>query len=155
MYRLYMHCKQFSIYEFQNRFSQVSLIISTKYFQKNRIIMHVLSGIMLFWREVQYLHMQPYSCQHREQHISKRNYEISVVKLQEIHISRLELQRWPYEFVIFYSKVYIWDLGLRFSFWDPVIQISFRQMHFLYIFSQQWKGGKAALFLKILCTFLV
>ncbi len=39
--------------------------------------------------------MQPFSCQLREQHISKRSYEISVV--QEIHIFRLELQRWSCE----------------------------------------------------------
>jgi hypothetical protein len=48
----------------------------------------------------------------QEHHISKRYYEISVV--QEIYISRLELQGWSLEFVIFFSKVYIWDLGLRF-----------------------------------------
>ncbi len=47
-----------------------------------------------------------------EQHISKWNYETTVV--QEIHISRLELQRWPPEFVIYFSNsiLYIWDLGL-------------------------------------------
>jgi hypothetical protein len=37
------------------------------------------------------LWMQPFSCQHREQHISKRNYEIAEV--EEIHISGLELLR--------------------------------------------------------------
>jgi hypothetical protein len=47
--------------------------------------------------------MQSFSCQHREQHISKRNYEITLV--QEIHISRLQLQRWPLEFVIPFLKV--------------------------------------------------
>jgi hypothetical protein len=52
------------------------------------------------------------SYQHREQHISKRNYEITVV--QEIHIFRLELQRWPLQFIISFSKVYVWDLGLKF-----------------------------------------
>jgi hypothetical protein len=35
------------------------------------------------------------------------DYEITL--LQEIHISRLELQRWPLEFVISFAKVYIWD----------------------------------------------
>jgi hypothetical protein len=40
----------------------------------------------------------------REHHISKRNYEISVV--QKIHISKLEIKRWSLEFVIFFSKVY-------------------------------------------------
>ncbi len=51
----------------------------------------------------------------------KWNYEIAVV--QENHISRLDLQRWPLEFLIYFSKVYIWDLGLDFanSFWDHVI----------------------------------
>jgi hypothetical protein len=57
-------------------------------------------------------YMQPVSCQHREQHISKCNYEISEV--WEIHISRLELQKWSLEFVISSSKGYICDLGLRF-----------------------------------------
>jgi hypothetical protein len=57
--------------------------------------------------------MKPFSCQHREQHISKWNYEITVV--QEIHISRLELQNWPLEFFITLSKEYFWDLGLRFG----------------------------------------
>ncbi len=81
--------------------------------------------------------MQPFSCQHRDQHISKRNYEISVV--QEIHISRLELQRGSLEFVISFSKVYIWDRGLATSFWDHVIKSLIRQMNFQYIFSQLWK----------------
>jgi hypothetical protein len=65
---------------------------------------------MIFCREGQY-QMQPFICQHREQNISKQNYEITEV--QEIHIFRLELQRWPLEFVISFFKVYIWDLGLR------------------------------------------
>jgi hypothetical protein len=50
--------------------------------------------------------------------------------VQDIHISRLELQRCPLEFVIFVFKVYICDLGLRLanSFWDPceVTEISKR-----------------------------
>jgi hypothetical protein len=45
------------------------------------------------------------SCQHRKQLISKRNDEITVI--QEIHISRLELQRWPLEIDISFSKVYL------------------------------------------------
>jgi hypothetical protein len=40
-----------------------------------------------------------------EQRTSKQNYEITVV--QENHISRLELQRWPLEFGISYSEVYV------------------------------------------------
>jgi hypothetical protein len=46
-------------------------------------------------------------------YISKQNYETSVV--QEIYISRLELERQSLEFFISFFKVYIWDLGLRFG----------------------------------------
>jgi hypothetical protein len=42
-----------------------------------------------------------------EQLISKLNYVV-----QEIHLSRLELQRWSLEFVISFSKVYILDIGV-------------------------------------------
>ncbi len=62
-----------------------------------------------------------------EQHIFKRYYEIKVV--QEIHISTLELQKWPFEFVISFSKVYFYDSGLANSFYHE-IQISIRQMNF-------------------------
>ncbi len=55
--------------------------------------------------------MQPFSCQQSEQHISKRNYEIS--KVQEI-----------------------FDLANFFR--DHVIQISTRQMNFQSIFSQSF-----------------
>jgi hypothetical protein len=58
-------------------YSQKYLAMQTKYFQCS-----VLSRIMIFWREVQYK-MQPFSSQHREQHISKRNYEISVVHARD------------------------------------------------------------------------
>jgi hypothetical protein len=37
-----------------------------------------------------------------------QNFEITVVK--EIHVSKLEIQRWSLEFVLFFSKLYIWDL---------------------------------------------
>ncbi len=111
------HCKQFFICVFPKRFCQASLPISTTYF-KNKILMFCRE---LWCSEEKYEYkMQPFSCYN-----SKRNYEITVV--QEIHISRLELQRWSLEFVLFFSKVYIWDLGLRFganSFWDHVMQIS-------------------------------
>ncbi len=30
--------------------------------------------------------------------------------MEEIYISRLELQRWSFEFDISYSKKYMWDL---------------------------------------------
>jgi hypothetical protein len=80
--------------------------------------------------------MQPFSCQQREYHISKRSYETLV---HEIHISRLELQRWPLGFFYFHSKVNIfeiWDSGLANSFLDHVIQISIKKRNFQYIFSQ-------------------
>ncbi len=48
-----------------------------------------------------------------EQHISKQDYEISLV--QEILISKLEPQRWSHEYVISFSKLYIWDLAFRFG----------------------------------------
>jgi hypothetical protein len=57
--------------------------------------------------------MQPLCCQHTEQHICKYNYEIYVV--HEIHISRLELQKWSLEFVISFSTIHIWVMGLRFG----------------------------------------
>ncbi len=51
------------------------------------------------------------TCQHREQHISERNDEIAV--LHEITIFRLEPQRWPLEFVNFFSQVHTFGvLGL-------------------------------------------
>ncbi len=50
---------------------------------------------------------------YKEHRISKQSYEISIV--QEVHISRLELLIWSPEFVIFFSKVYIGDLRLRFG----------------------------------------
>jgi hypothetical protein len=65
-----------------------------------------------------------------------------IMKLQQyrkkIHISRLELPRWHLDFVISFSKEFIWDLGLRSgldnSFRDHVIQISFRKMNFFCIY---------------------
>ncbi len=77
------------------------------------------------WYPVAQYKMQPFS---REQPISKGNYEFAVVK--EIHISRLELQRWSLEFVISLSKVYIWDCGSADFFWDHVIETSIRQVNF-------------------------
>jgi hypothetical protein len=94
----------------QKRFSQASLLIFTKYLQ-NRITMFC-PGIMIYCGYCMYRYqMQAFNCQHRKRDISKRNYKITVV--QEIHISRLELQRWSLEFVISFSKVEtvfgIWD----------------------------------------------
>jgi hypothetical protein len=70
---------------------------------------------MIFWREVLYYCTVDAAIllQHKEQHIFKWNYQITVV--HEIHISRLELQRLPPEYVTSFSKVFIQDLGLRFG----------------------------------------
>ncbi len=75
-YRLSCRTVLLSIMYSQKRFSQASLQIPTKYF-KSWIIMLCLE----LWYSV-----EKYSWQHRDQHISKRNYEITVV--EEIHISR-------------------------------------------------------------------
>ncbi len=84
----------------QKRFSQASLLISTKYFQ-NRIIMFCLVlGTTYFQMELW-----------------------NFSRMQEI--SRIELQRWSFELYISFSKVYIWDWSLANSFWDHIlIQIS-------------------------------
>ncbi len=91
-----------------------------------------LFGIMIFWREARY-QMQPFSCRHRERHISKRNYEITVV--QEIHVSRLKLHRRSLEFVISFQKYGI-CLGFGIEvwlipFWDHVIQL-WKVLNFLW-----------------------
>jgi hypothetical protein len=91
----------------QKIFSQVSLRMSTKDFQNGNY--HVLSEIMIFWREVLYCTVLDAAIQmHREQRKSKWNNEVSVIK-REIHTSMLELQRWSLEFDIPFSKVYICD----------------------------------------------
>jgi hypothetical protein len=69
-----------------------------------------MSGIIIFCRVVQKLDASIHLSA-RGTTYSKQNYEIIV--LQEIHISKLEQQRWPLELVISLSNVYIWDLGLR------------------------------------------
>jgi hypothetical protein len=54
---------------------------------------YLAKPIIMFCLELLYsieYKMQPFSFQHREQHISQQDYEISVV--EEIHISRLEPQ---------------------------------------------------------------
>ncbi len=81
----------------------------------------------MFCLELQYsveYKMQPFSCRHREQQISKQDYEISAV--QEILNYRVEPQRWSLEFFISYSEVFIWDLALRLanSFQSHVIKFS-------------------------------
>ncbi len=54
-------------------------------------------------------------------------YAFSYTIVQEIHIFRLEQQRWSLESVISFSKVCIWDLGLANSNCNHVIQISIRR----------------------------
>jgi hypothetical protein len=105
-----VHCKQFPIYVFptnilpsqctlqtvshlyfpKNEFSQVSLLISTIYFLKQNYI--VLSGIMIFWREVHRTICRAIQLASIGDNIFPNgNHEISVV--QDILISRLEPQR--------------------------------------------------------------
>jgi hypothetical protein len=55
-----------------------------------------------------------YKIHHREQHISKLNYEIAEV--QWIHISRLKVYRKSLEFVIylgFWIEVWILPIGIK------------------------------------------
>jgi hypothetical protein len=60
---------------------------------------------------------------------------MKIIVLQEIHISRLELQRWSPLLYPFLKYIFgIWDRGLANSFWDRVIKISIRQMNSVYIF---------------------
>jgi hypothetical protein len=60
--------------------------------------------------------------------------------MEEIHISGLELQRWPLELVISSSEIFLLGFGsevsLANSFWDHEIQILFRVMNFqdIYVF---------------------
>jgi len=98
---------------------------TTKYFQ-NKFILFCLE---LWYSGEKYSYRCSHSaCQHRQQHISKRNYEISVV--QEVHMSRLELQRWPLLLIPFLKHLFrIWDWGLANLFWDHVIQISVRNIY--------------------------
>jgi hypothetical protein len=57
-----------------------------------------------------------------EEHISKRNYEITVV--QRFIFPDKNYKDGTLGFVACFSKVYLWDWGLANSFWD---QISIRQ----------------------------
>ncbi len=102
------HCKQFSIYVLPVKIqpSLTSKINLKKFIKQNY---NVLAGIIIFCTVLD----AALQLQHREHYISKRNYEISVV--QVIHISKLELRRQSLEYVIFFSKVYILDLGLKFG----------------------------------------
>ncbi len=70
-----------------------------------------------------------------EHHISKYYLNTAV---QKIHIFRLELQRWPFEFIISFSTVCTMVFGIEvwlIAFWDHVIKISIKQMNFQHIFS--------------------
>ncbi len=91
---------------------------------------------MIFWREVQYTIDAAIRLLAQEQHISKRNYEISVA--QEIHISRLELQMRSLElFISFLKYIFgIWNWGLANSFRDYVIQIPIIQVILVYKYEQ-------------------
>ncbi len=77
----------------------------------------------------------------REQHISKWNYHMFSSTVQEIQISRLELQRWSLEIFLSFLKYIFgsWEWDLANSFRVHVIQISTRQMNVHYIFFQLWK----------------
>jgi hypothetical protein len=70
--------------------------------------LYVLSGIMIFCSTVldAAIHLPSKGTSY-----SEWNDEITVV--QEIHMSRLELQRWPLKFVISFSKVYIFGIGIE------------------------------------------
>ena len=93
----------------QKRFSKASQYVWAKYFQ-NRIIMSCLELWYPVEKWVQY-EMQQFSCKHREQHISKWSYEIALTLL--------------FPFVKYIVGMWNWDLVN--SFWNHVIQISFRQ----------------------------
>ncbi len=68
-----------------------------------------------------------------EHHISKRNYEITVILRRRInYISRVELQKGGPSDLVFPCIKYvfgIWDLALANSLWDNVIQNSIRQIN--------------------------
>ncbi len=106
---LRQHCFLF-MYS-QKRFSHALLLISIKYF-RNRITMFCLK--LWYYVENYIILDAALQLSHREQHISKQNYEITVV--QEIHISRLEIlyKDGTLNLFLYFSKVYIWNLGLRF-----------------------------------------
>ncbi len=95
---------------------------------------NVMSWIMIFCREV----VSILGKTHFQQ-----NYVIS--ELQEIYISRLELQRSPLAFVISFSEVqYIFgilDWGLASSFWNYEIQISLKKINFSIYFSNNYFWG--------------
>ncbi len=79
-------------------------------------------GIMISSREVQYGTRWSYSAVSIENNMELWNNSSNLIK--KIYISRLELQRWPLEFVISFFKVYIWDLGLRFAKFFGIMFIS-------------------------------
>ena len=85
--------------------------ISTKYLQPDYI---TLFRIMIFCREVQYYSMLS---AYREQHISEQDYENSVVL--EIHISKLEPQRWSPEFFLMYLGLGIEVVSFLLGSCDP------------------------------------
>jgi hypothetical protein len=74
--------------------------------------------------------MLPFSCQHREQYISKMNYKITVQ--YESHEEGFIFPDYNYKDGPF-SQLYFWDLEVTFGYvivCDHVIQISSRMMNF-------------------------
>jgi hypothetical protein len=60
--------------------------------------------------------MQPFSqagMQHGENIFPKEILELEYKFLEEIYISGIELPRWSLELVLSFSKIYIWNLGVR------------------------------------------
>ncbi len=102
------HCKQFLFMYSQKRFSQASLLISTKFFQ-NRIIMFCLELL----------------------------HSVLHCRVQEIHtyfqIKTMKMALGTFYFLFYFYFLGIWDWGLANSFLDHAIQFSIRRMNFHYI----------------------
>ncbi len=102
------NCKRFSIHVFKKRFSQASI-------SKIELIFEI--RIIIFCGEVQY-YVQLFRCQHRELHISKRNYEIIVVFSWKSLIfpeKNYKESLWFYYFLFFLKnifRIWVWDWSL-------------------------------------------
>ncbi len=89
--------------------------------------------------------VQPFSCKHGEQYISKKYYKITVVLLvllwRRFMFPDLIYKDGPLNFMFYFLKyiVGILDWGLAYSFWDHVILILFRLMNLQVVYSQLWK----------------
>ncbi len=104
---------------------------------------------MLFCRELLYYSRFSYSAVNIENNIFPNGIMKLITSsnlIEEIYISPLEIKNGPInpKYVVSFSKIYIWDLdwGFANSFWDHVIQILFRVMHFQLICFQLWKVKK-------------